>query len=104
MRKIETHLNLFQTHFIGMGLTLTCHNVWCCLCVLRTFRLTSANKSQRLMTLKESADLYYAFLLAGDVWFSQNPFLVATVRFSLEKIRLDDVEESSFSKDFSEHF
>ena len=35
---------------------------------------------------------------------SQNPFLVATVRSSSEKLRLDDVEVSSFSKEFSKHF
>ena len=38
-------------------------------------------------------------------WFiSQNPFLVTTVRFSSEKLRLDDVEESSFTKGLSTMF
>ena len=41
--------------------------------------------------------------ITADGFLSQNPFLVATVRFSSEKLRLDDVEESSFSKEFREH-
>ena len=32
---------------------------------------------------------------------SQNPILAATVRSSSDRLRLDDVEEISFSKDFS---
>ena len=40
--------------------------------------------------------------ITGDGLLSQNPFLVATVRFYSEKLRLDDVEESSFSKGFSD--
>ena len=37
---------------------------------------------------------------------SQNPLLVAMVRFSSksEKLRLDDVEENSFSKEFRNKF
>ena len=33
--------------------------------------------------------------ITGDGLLSQNPFLVATVRFSSEKLRLDASEESS---------
>ena len=42
--------------------------------------------------------------ITGDGLLSQNSFLVATVRLSSEKSRLDDVEESSLSKEFSEQF
>ena len=42
--------------------------------------------------------------VTGDGLLSQNPFLVATIRISSEKLLLDDVKESSFSNEFSVHF
>ena len=39
--------------------------------------------------------LFLVFSNPRRFLLSQNPFLVATVRLSLEKLRLDDVEEST---------
>ena len=41
--------------------------------------------------------------MTGDGLSLQNHLLLASVRFSTEKIRLDDVEECSFRKEFNEH-
>ena len=41
--------------------------------------------------------------ITGDGLLSQKPVLVAYVRVSAEKLCLDDVKQSSFSKEFSEH-
>ena len=60
--------------------------------------------------MKESANIYIVLpcalgcKLSPEMFcFHKIPFFVATVRFSLEKLRLEDVEKSSFSKEFSKH-
>ena len=61
------------------------------------------------MTLKDSAKVYFAFLVAYAVSYHRRYFastksiFVATVRFSLERLCLHVIEESSFSEEFSEH-
>ena len=65
--------------------------------------MTSEKNASALNDIKRKHQRLICFFLClaipGVFLLSQNLFLVATVRFSSEKLRLDDVEESSSSKD-----
>ena len=73
--------------------------------------MTSAKNASALNDIarKRKIECLFCFFLrfkllviTGDGLHSQNHFLVATLRFSAEKLRLHHAEESSCSKEFSE--
>ena len=73
------------------------------------FTFESAKNASALNDIERKRQCLLCFFLCfrllaftGDILLSQSLFLVATVRLSPEKLRFDDIEESSFNKEFSE--
>ena len=64
--------------------------------------MTTAKSASALNDNEKSANDYFA--LSCALGYHKLHVLVATVRCSSKQLRLDDVDESSLSKEFSDQF